>query len=45
MDDFGGSVPKLVKASGARVWSPNYLDLEPRRIEKAHALPAPTPVR
>lgn len=45
VDDFGGSVPKLVKTSGARVWSPNHLDLEPPRIEEAHALPAATPVR
>ncbi len=38
VDDFGGSVPKLVEASGARVWSPNYLDLDARGVEEAHAL-------
>src|SRR5262245_5954374 len=38
VDDFGGSVPKLVKASGASVWSPNYLDVEARQVEEAHAL-------
>lgn len=38
VDDFGGSLPKLVKASGARVWSPNYLDLDARLVEEAHAL-------
>jgi glycerophosphoryl diester phosphodiesterase len=38
VDDFGGSVPKLVQASGARVWSPNYLDLDRRLVDEAHAL-------
>ncbi len=38
VDDFGGSIPKLVKASGASVWSPNYLDIEAKQIEEAHAL-------
>jgi glycerophosphoryl diester phosphodiesterase len=38
VDDFGGSVPKLVKASGAAVWSPNYLDLDERAVQGAHAL-------
>jgi glycerophosphoryl diester phosphodiesterase len=37
-DDFGASVPKLVKASGARVWSPNYLDLTAELVAEAHAL-------
>ena len=38
VDDFGGSVPKLVHASGARVWSPNYRDLDARLVAEAHAL-------
>ena len=38
VDEFGGSVPKLVQASGARVWSPDYLDLDARLVEEAHAL-------
>jgi len=38
IDDFGGSVPKLVHASGARVWSPNYLDLDARLVGEARAL-------
>ena len=38
VDDFGGSVPRLVKASGAPVWSPHYLDLEKARVAEAHAL-------
>jgi glycerophosphoryl diester phosphodiesterase len=37
-DDFGGSLPKLVKASGASVWSPHYLDLDAAKVEEAHAL-------
>ena len=38
VDDYGGSVPKLVQASGARTWSPNYLDVDAKRVEEAHAL-------
>jgi glycerophosphoryl diester phosphodiesterase len=36
--DFGGSVERLVKASGAGTWGPNYRDLDGARIERAHAL-------
>lgn len=39
VDDFGGSVPKAVKAIGARVWSPNLGDLvAATQVEEAHAL-------
>jgi glycerophosphoryl diester phosphodiesterase len=38
VDDFGGSVPKLVHASGARVWSPNYQDLDARLVKEARGL-------
>jgi glycerophosphoryl diester phosphodiesterase len=38
VDDFGGSVPRLVKAAGCAVWSPNALDLEPALVSEAHAL-------
>ncbi len=38
VDDFAGSVPRVVKASGASVWSPNYLDIDPAAVESAHAL-------
>src|SRR4029079_4308097 len=38
VDDFGGSVPKVVKASGAPVWSPNYGDFGPAQVEEAHSL-------
>ena len=36
--DFGGSVPRLAQASGAAVWSPNYLDLTASAVLEAHAL-------
>jgi glycerophosphoryl diester phosphodiesterase len=36
--DFGGSVPRLAQASGAEVWSPNYLDLTGPEVIEAHAL-------
>src|SRR6185503_6927677 len=38
VDDFGGSVPKLVHASGAAVWSPHYRDIDARLVAEAHAL-------
>ena len=37
VDDFGGSVPRLVKAAGCAVWSPNALDLKPGAVAEAHA--------
>ena len=37
-NDFGGSIPRLVKASGASVWSPNYLDIDARRVAEAQQL-------
>ncbi len=36
--DFGGSVPRLARASGAAVWSPNYLDLTASAVLEAHTL-------
>lgn len=38
VDDFGGSVPRLVKGADAQVWSPNFLDLKPGLIAQSHAL-------
>jgi glycerophosphoryl diester phosphodiesterase len=35
---FGNSVVRLVKASGASTWGPDYLDLDAARIDEAHAL-------
>lgn len=33
-----GSVPKMVKAAGGSVWSPDYRDLDAARVAEAHAL-------
>ena len=38
VDDFGGSIPRTVKAAGVLVWSPNYGDLAAAQVEEAHAL-------
>jgi glycerophosphoryl diester phosphodiesterase len=38
VDDLGGSVPELVHASGARIWSPHYRDIDARLVAEAHAL-------
>lgn len=38
VDDYGGSVPRLVKANGSQVWSPNALDLNAGVVAEAHAL-------
>ncbi len=36
--DFGGSVPKLVKAAGAAVWSPDHADLSAAALAESHEL-------
>jgi glycerophosphoryl diester phosphodiesterase len=36
--DYGGSIARLVKATGAGTWGPNYLDIDASRVEQAHAL-------
>ncbi|MGH8264337.1 MAG: glycerophosphodiester phosphodiesterase [Steroidobacteraceae bacterium] len=38
VDDYGGSVPRLVQAIGSGVWSPNALDLDARVVAEAQAL-------
>jgi glycerophosphoryl diester phosphodiesterase len=38
VDDHGGSVPRMVQALGARVWSPHAMDLSPALVAEAHAL-------
>jgi glycerophosphoryl diester phosphodiesterase len=38
VDDLGGSVPRLVKAAGCAVWSPNALDVRPDAVREAQAL-------
>ena len=35
---FGNSVVRLVKATGAGTWGPDYQDLDEQRIAEAHAL-------
>ena len=35
---FEGSMPRLVQASGAGTWGPDYLDVTAERVEQAHAL-------
>lgn len=36
--DHGGSVPRLVKAAGGRVWSPAFQDVTAENLSEAHAL-------
>jgi glycerophosphoryl diester phosphodiesterase len=38
VDEFGGSVPRVVQAAGCAVWSPNALDLTPPALAEAHRL-------
>jgi glycerophosphoryl diester phosphodiesterase len=33
-----GSVPKMVKAAGGAIWSPNYTDLDEARVKEARGL-------
>jgi glycerophosphoryl diester phosphodiesterase len=37
VDDFGGSVPRVAKAAGCAVWSPNARDVTMSAITQAHA--------
>jgi glycerophosphoryl diester phosphodiesterase len=37
VDDFGGSVPRVVKAAGCRIWSPFFRDVTPEAMAEAHA--------
>lgn len=38
IDDFGGSVPRLVQAAGCQVWSPLYRNAKPEDVTAAKAL-------
>ncbi len=38
VDEYGGSVPRLVEAAGCGVWSPRLSDLTPSRLAEAHDL-------
>jgi len=38
VDDFGGSVPRMVRAAGGDVWSPQHENLDAERLAEARAL-------
>jgi glycerophosphoryl diester phosphodiesterase len=38
VDDYGGSIPKLVKAAGGAVWSPNFRDVTEPLVRETQAL-------
>ena len=38
VDDFGGSIPKAVKAIGATAWSPNWGDVAAAQVKEAQGL-------
>ena len=38
VDDYGGSLPKLVKAAGGAVWSPNFRDVSEALVREAQSL-------
>jgi glycerophosphoryl diester phosphodiesterase len=38
IDDYGGSIPKLVKAAGGAVWSPNFRDVTEPLVRETQAL-------
>lgn len=38
VDDFGGSIPRLVEAAGGDIWSPYYRELDREQLEAAKAL-------
>jgi glycerophosphoryl diester phosphodiesterase len=43
-DDFGGSVPRLVKAAGCAIWSPFFRDVSAETLAEAKALGLKTAV-
>lgn len=38
VDDFGGSLPRMVKAAGGNIWSPYYRDIDAAKVKEAHGL-------
>ncbi len=36
--DYGGYVPRTVKAAGGKIWSPLYVDVTPAAVAEAHSL-------
>jgi glycerophosphoryl diester phosphodiesterase len=39
--EYGGSVPRAIKAAGGKIWSPDYGDVDARSIAEAHQLGLP----
>ena len=42
--NYGGSVPRAIKAAGGTIWSPFYGDVDRRSVAEAHALGLPVVV-
>ena len=42
--DYGGSVPRTVKAAGGAIWSPYYVDVDQTSVAEAHRLGLPVVV-
>jgi glycerophosphoryl diester phosphodiesterase len=42
--DFGGSIPRTIKAAGGRIWSPFYGDVDRDSVAEAHRLGLPVVV-
>lgn len=38
IDNFDGSIPRLVKEAGGRVWSPYHREINPAQVKEAHDL-------
>ncbi len=38
IDDFAGSIPRLVAAAGGRVWSPYHKEIDRAQLDEAHRL-------
>ena len=38
IDDYDGSIPRLIKASGGRFWAPRHNQVMIHEIEEAHRL-------
>ncbi len=38
IDDFGGSVPDMVKTAGGKIWSPYFLEISAGDVKRAHDL-------
>jgi len=38
IDDYGGSIPRAVKASGGQYWAPNYKTITKRSLQEAKSL-------